>query len=67
VADGILQPVLGLYAPAALEVLRAAAADAALTETVESLDPARVALPPAIVRSVNTREELAEAEAALGH
>jgi molybdenum cofactor guanylyltransferase len=67
VAGGILQPVLGLYAPAALEVLRAARADAALTETVESLDPARVALPPAIVRSVNTREELAEAEAALGH
>jgi molybdopterin-guanine dinucleotide biosynthesis protein A len=67
VADGILQPVLGLYAPVALEVLRAAAADAALTETVESLDPARVALPPGIVRSVNTPEELAEAEAALGH
>jgi molybdenum cofactor guanylyltransferase len=66
VAEGILQPVLGLYAPAALEPLRAAAEDAALTSTVESLDAARVALPPAIVRSVNTRAELAEAEAALG-
>ena len=66
VAGGILQPVLGLYAPAALVVLRDAAEDAALTETVESLDPARVALPAALVRSVNTPEELAEAEATLG-
>ena len=66
VADGVMQPVLGLYAPAALEVFRAAPADAPLTETVESLDPARVALPPTLVRSVDTPEELAEAEAALG-
>ena len=66
VTGGILQPVLALYSPAALEVLRDAVEDAALTETVELLDPARVALPAAIVRSVNTPEELAEAEATLG-
>ena len=61
-AGGVLQPVLALYAPAALDVLRAAAPDAPLTETVEALRPARVALPPALVRSVNTLAELAEAE-----
>jgi molybdopterin-guanine dinucleotide biosynthesis protein A len=64
-AAGVLQPVFGLYAPAALAALRAAPADAPLTETVESLDPRRVALPPALVRSVNTPDDLAEAEALL--
>jgi molybdopterin-guanine dinucleotide biosynthesis protein A len=65
VADGVLQPVLGVYAPAALRAFEAAAPDAPLTATVEQLDPARVALPPALVRSVNTPEDLAEAEAEL--
>jgi molybdopterin-guanine dinucleotide biosynthesis protein A len=65
-ADGILQPTLGLYAPAALDVLRAAPADAPLTATVEALDPLRVALPAALVRGVNTPEDLAEAEELLG-
>jgi molybdenum cofactor cytidylyltransferase len=65
VAGGVLQPVLGVYAPAALRAFQAAPADAPLTVIVESLDPARVALPPALVRSVNTPEELAEAEAEL--
>jgi molybdenum cofactor guanylyltransferase len=64
-AAGVLQPTLGLYAPAALERMRAAPVDNPLTRTVESLDPVRVALPPALVRSVNTREELADAEAML--
>jgi molybdenum cofactor guanylyltransferase len=64
-AAGVLQPTFGLYAPAALEALRAAAADAPLTRTVEALEPARVALPPALVRSVNTPEDLAEAAALL--
>ena len=64
-ADGVLQPTFGLYAPAALEVLRAAPPDAPLTQTVEALDPVRVALPAALVRSVNTPEDLAEAEALL--
>ena len=64
-AAGVLQPTFGLYAPAALEALRAAPPDASLTGTVEALEPARVALPPALVRSVNTPEELAEAVALL--
>lgn len=65
VSAGVLQPVLGLYSPAALEALRDAPEDTALTVTVEALDPARVALPPAIVRSVNTPEDLIEAKNAL--
>jgi molybdenum cofactor guanylyltransferase len=66
VAEGVLQPVLGLYAPAALPVLRDADRDAPLTRTVEALDPGRVALPAALLRSVNTPEDLAEAERLLG-
>lgn len=61
-ADGVLQPTFGLYAPAALEQLRAAAPDAPLTRTVEALGPVHVALPAALVRSVNTPDDLAEAE-----
>jgi molybdopterin-guanine dinucleotide biosynthesis protein A len=61
-ADGVLQPVFGVYAPGALDSLRAAPPNAPLTRTVEALDPTRVALPARVVRSVNTPEELAEAE-----
>jgi molybdenum cofactor guanylyltransferase len=61
-ADGVLTPTFGVYAPAALEVLRAAEPDAPLTRTVEALGPTRVALPPRVVQSVNTPEDLAEAE-----
>jgi molybdopterin-guanine dinucleotide biosynthesis protein A len=64
-AAGVLQPTFGLYAPAALDALRAAEPDAPLTRTVEALDPARVALPPSLVRSINTPAELADAEALL--
>lgn len=64
-AAGVLQPVLGIYSPAALGDLRAAAPDAPLTETVTALGPARVALPPPLVAGVNTPEELAAAEAEL--
>jgi molybdenum cofactor guanylyltransferase len=64
-AERVLQPTFGLYAPAALDILRAAEPDAPLTRTVEALGPARVALPPALVRSINTPDELAEAEALL--
>jgi molybdenum cofactor guanylyltransferase len=64
-AAGVLQPTFGLYAPAALDTLRAAPQDGPLTEAVEALHPGRVALPPALVRSVNTPEQLAEAEALL--
>jgi molybdenum cofactor guanylyltransferase len=62
---GIVQPTLGLYAPAALDALKDAPEGAPLTRTVESLAPSRVALPPALLRSVDTPDELAEAEAAL--
>jgi molybdopterin-guanine dinucleotide biosynthesis protein A len=62
-AGGTLQPTLGLYAPAALDTLREAPDDVSLTRTVESLEPVRVALPPALLRSVDTPAELAEAEA----
>jgi len=65
VSEGILQPVFGMYAPAALDALRSAPSGAPLTETVEALDPVRVAFSPALVRSVNTTDDLAEAEALL--
>jgi molybdopterin-guanine dinucleotide biosynthesis protein A len=65
VAGGVVQPLLAVYAPAAVEPLRSAGATGRLTEMVEALGPGRVALPPAIVRSVNTPEDLAEAEAEL--
>ena len=51
-------PVFGVYAPEALDMLRAAPADAPLRETVEALDPVRVALPPALLRSVNEPDDL---------
>jgi molybdopterin-guanine dinucleotide biosynthesis protein A len=66
VAEGALQPTLGLYAPGALDVLRAAAPDAPLSRTVEGLSPRRVALPGPLVRSVKTVEDLADAELLLG-
>lgn len=64
-AEGRLEPLLGLYAPAALDLFLEAPDDAPLSATVEALDPVRVALPPALVRSVNTPSELSEAEALL--
>lgn len=61
-ADGVLQPTFGVYAAQALETLNAAEPDASLTSTVEKLQPTRVAFPMRLVRSVNTPEELEEAE-----
>ncbi len=61
-ADGVLQPTFGLYAGSALETLRAAPMNGRLTDAVEALEPTRVAFPLRLVRSVNTPEELAEAE-----
>ena len=66
VAGGVVQPLFAVYAPAALDPLRAAGTDGRLTDMVESLHPGRVALPPAIVRSVNTPEDLRQAEQELG-
>jgi molybdenum cofactor guanylyltransferase len=65
VAERVLQPVLGLYTPAALPTLRAASADAPLTRTIESLNPRRVEVPAAVARSVDTPEQLEAAEAEL--
>jgi molybdopterin-guanine dinucleotide biosynthesis protein A len=61
-AEGVLQPTFGVYAPQALDTLRAAAEGARLTDTVEELNPTRVAFPARLVKSVNTPEDLAEAE-----
>ncbi len=58
VGEGEMCPVFGVYAPSALATLRAAHPDAALRETIEALDPARVALPPAVLRSVNEPADL---------
>jgi molybdopterin-guanine dinucleotide biosynthesis protein A len=66
IAGGVLQPTFGLYTAAALEPLREADPNGSLTAAVEALRPARVALPPALVRSVNTPDDLAAAEAELG-
>ena len=65
-ADGRLQPVLAVYRACALGTLASAAPRAPLTATVEALAPLRVALAPGVVRSVNTPEQLAEAERELG-
>jgi molybdopterin-guanine dinucleotide biosynthesis protein A len=66
VADGVMQPVLAAYSPSALAAFREAPPDAALTRTVDSLGPALVELDPRLVRSVDTEEDLARAEAELG-
>jgi molybdopterin-guanine dinucleotide biosynthesis protein A len=64
--DAGLEPLLGLYPPSALPALRAAPADAPLRATVAGLDPVRLPMPAGVVRSVNTRADLAAAEAELG-
>jgi molybdopterin-guanine dinucleotide biosynthesis protein A len=66
VAGGVLQPVLAAFAPAALPSLREAPPDAALTRTVDGLGPVLVEVDPAVVRSVDSEEDLARAEAELG-
>lgn len=65
VAGERLQPVFGVYSPTALETLEAAVRGAPLTATVERLAPARVALPAPLLRSVDTPEDLAAAEASV--
>jgi molybdopterin-guanine dinucleotide biosynthesis protein A len=59
VTGGRLQPLLGVYDPAAAPALRAAAeAGESLTRAVESLAPARVELPADVVRGIDTQDEL---------
>jgi molybdopterin-guanine dinucleotide biosynthesis protein A len=63
VADGELQPLLGIYLPRAVPALREAARRGEpLRRAVESLDPIRVALPADALRSIDTPEALAAAE-----
>ncbi len=62
VGDGVMQPTLAVYRPEALPGLRAAPLDAPLTQTVETLDPLRVELPAACLRSVNEPADLRVAE-----
>ena len=65
-AGGRLQPLLALYRPAALPVLRAAPADAPLTATVEAMAPAILDWPDAAAFfNVNDADDLARAEARL--
>jgi molybdenum cofactor guanylyltransferase len=58
VGEGEMCPVFGVYAPEALETFHAAPADAPLRDTVDALNPVRVALPPPILRSVNEPGDL---------
>lgn len=58
VGEGEMCPVFGVYGPEALKAFRSAAANAPLRETVDTLNPVRVALPPAILRSVNEPGDL---------
>lgn len=60
-AGGRLVPTFAVYRPEALAMLNGAPPDAPLRRTVERLDPARVPMPAAVLRSVNTREDLAAA------
>jgi molybdopterin-guanine dinucleotide biosynthesis protein A len=62
VAAGVLQPVLAVYSPSALAILDAAARDEPLTRTVERLDPIRIEVPAEQARSIDTPEQLADAE-----
>jgi molybdopterin-guanine dinucleotide biosynthesis protein A len=65
--DGVLQPVLGVYLAEWLPALRAAPEGAPLTRTVEALAPRRLALPAALVRSIDTPEELMKEEGPATH
>jgi molybdopterin-guanine dinucleotide biosynthesis protein A len=66
VADGRIQPAFGLYRPAALGLLKAAVRDeGSLTSAVEALSPTVCDFPAAVLRGVNTPEELTAAELAL--
>ncbi len=67
VDDGGLQPLLGIYRPRAAHSLRAAGERGQpLRPAVGLLDPVRVDLPAAALRSLDTREALSAAELELG-
>jgi molybdopterin-guanine dinucleotide biosynthesis protein A len=65
-AGGALQPVLGVYSPAAVPRLRAAAAAGeALRAAVAALGPVPVELPAHALRGVDTEEDLSRARGSL--
>jgi len=61
-AGGRLQPLLAAYAPAALETLRAADQEAALTAAVVALNPVVIDVPERDAMSVDTPEGVRRAE-----
>lgn len=61
-AGGLLQPVFCLYMAGALPGLRRGKLTAPLTETVRSLNPKTVCVDPRVVRSIDTQQELAQAD-----
>ncbi len=61
-SGGVLQPVLGVYLHEWLPALRDAPAGAPLTRTVEALGPRRLSLSAALVRGIDTLEDLNKAE-----
>lgn len=65
-AGGRLQPLLALYTPGALEVLRDVEEDAPLTGTVRLLQPAVVDVPERDAISIDTPEGVRRAERLLG-
>jgi molybdopterin-guanine dinucleotide biosynthesis protein A len=62
VCNGRIEPLLAAYAPAAIDLLEAAAPDEPLRRTVESLSPVLVEMDAEVVFNVNTPEDLNEAE-----
>jgi molybdopterin-guanine dinucleotide biosynthesis protein A len=67
VADGELQPVFGVYpVDAAGQLAVAAERGEPLRRAAEALDPVRVELPAAALRSIDTPEEMAAASRVLG-
>lgn len=64
ISDGALQPQLGLYLPAAGQLLARAAqaADQPLRAAVAALEPALVEVPERVLFNVNTPEDLARCE-----
>lgn len=65
-AAGRLQPVLALYTPDALPLLRGAGEDTPLTATVRRLEPAIVDVPERDAISIDTPAGLRRAERLLG-
>ncbi len=64
-ADRGLQPLCARYERAALAALTGFDAGGRTIAQIQALQPATLSVPDALLRNVNTRDDLAEAEAAL--